>query len=60
MCHESWARHRDEAVASRWLRDLARPTQSTSPVSEEAAEPVVEEPLKESDELATAGSSQGG
>lgn len=24
MCHERWLRHRDEAIATRWLRDLER------------------------------------
>jgi hypothetical protein len=24
MCHERWLRHRDEVIATRWLRDLER------------------------------------
>ena len=58
MCHESWARHRDEAVASRWLRDLAKPAQKASPDSEEVSPPAVEEPLSERDTVTA--SSAGG
>jgi hypothetical protein len=48
MCHERWVQHRDEAVASRWLRDLAQPNQRTDDVSDDVPS-VVDEPLTERD-----------
>ena len=56
MCHESWVRHRDEAVASRWLRDLAKPTQKSSNADEEVSAPSSEESLAERDEVVAAAS----
>jgi hypothetical protein len=54
MCHERWVRHRDEAVANSWLRDLVQPGQRTSPTPEDVSAPAADEPLTERDAVGAA------
>jgi hypothetical protein len=51
MCHERWARARDEAVASSYLRGLSRREREDEPVAEHP-EPVADEQLVAADAVA--------
>ena len=51
MCYERWARARDEAVESSYLRDL-RLRERKDADTDEAAEPLVEEPADEREPVA--------
>ena len=53
MCYERWARARDEAVASTYLRDLwQRERKDATP--DEADEPTVEDPLRDREPVVVA------
>jgi len=45
MCHERWAKLRDEAVESQWLRDMRDRERVTEPVADEAGSGPVEDEL---------------